>query len=108
MTPRPSLRPFTKACPIHPDCTLVLCRVTVQGDLPTGAAIAIDRHGSTCGVFVWARSYHPDGVGYDAGTLEAFESVLSGRNTHPTWICSVAEYHAVCQAQTGRPGYERA
>ena len=36
MTPRPSLRPFTKACPIHPDCTLVLCRVTVQGDLPTG------------------------------------------------------------------------
>ena len=70
MTPRPSLRPFTKACPIHPDCTLVLCRVTLQSDLPAGAALATTVPGIMPGVFLWAASRPV--AGHDEATLDEY------------------------------------
>jgi hypothetical protein len=102
MTPRPSLRPFTKACPIHPDCTLVLCRVTLQSDLPAGAALATTVPGIMPGVFLWAASRPV--AGHDEATLDAFNAVRNGRTAHPVVLCSVAEWQAACDAREAGRG----
>ena len=103
MMTRHATQPITKPCPLHPDCTLILCRVRVSGDLPTGASLAITAPGIMPGYFVWAQS-RIAGPGYNEATSDAYDFALHGRAPHPVLLCSVAEWQAACDAREAGHG----